>query len=87
MTTTISLPDDVVDELDAMLPDDDRTRAEQFEEVVLPALAGDHVEIVQETDADVAAIHDRLDELEAHIDEVPTLTASKTVKDLQSTLQ
>jgi len=86
MTTTISLPDDVVDELDALLPDDDRTRAEQFQEVVLPALRGDHVEIVHETNGD-AEVLERLDELEARIDEVPTLTASKTVTDLRDTLQ
>ena len=86
MTTTISLPDDVVDELDALLPDDDRTRAEQFQEIVIPALQGDHVEIVDEVDVDDTVL-ERLDELEARIDEVPTLTASKTVSDLQSTLQ
>ncbi|OYR79342.1 hypothetical protein DJ84_18480 [Halorubrum ezzemoulense] len=83
MTTTISLPDDVVRELDALLPDDDRTRAEQFQEVVLPALQGDNVEIVREADGD-GEVLDRLDELENRIDEVPTLTSSKVVSDLQS---
>jgi len=83
MTTTISLPDDIVDELDALLPDDDRTRAEQFQEVVLPALQGDNVEIVREADAD-GELLERLDELENRIDEVPTLTSSKVVSDLQS---
>lgn len=84
MTTTISLPDDVVDELDGLLPDDDdRTRAEQFQEIVIPALQGDNVEIVQETDAD-GEVLERLDELENRIDEVPTLTSSKVVSDLQS---
>lgn len=83
MTTTISLPDDIVDELDALLPDDDRTRAEQFQEIVIPALQGDNVEIVQEADAD-GEVLERLDELENRIDEVPTLTSSKVVSDLQS---
>lgn len=83
MTTTISLPDDVVDELDALLPDDDRTRAEQFQEIVLPALRGDNVEIVHEADAD-GEVLERLGELENRIDEVPTLTSSKVVTDLQS---
>lgn len=83
--TSISLPDDVVAELDEHLPDD-MTRAEQFREVVIPALAGDHVEIASEADVDDAVL-ERLDDIEAKINEVPTLTASKTVSDLRDTLQ
>ncbi|SEH60611.1 hypothetical protein SAMN05192561_11220 [Halopenitus malekzadehii] len=85
MTTTISLPDDVVDDLDEHLPDD-RTREEQFREVVLPALEGDHVEIVNEADTDDVVL-ERLDELDSRIDEIPTLTSTKTVKNLRSELQ
>lgn len=82
MTTTISLPDDVVTELDEHLPDD-RTREEQFREVVLPALCGENVEIVTEADTDDAVL-ERLDELENQIEELPTLTSMKLVRDLRS---
>jgi hypothetical protein len=83
--TTITLPEELVDELDAHRPDD-MPRPEFFREVVLPALAGEHVEIVVDGALEEGVL-ERLDELEGRIDDVASSLPAETAEQLQQMLR
>jgi len=83
--TTITLPQELVDDLDAHRPDD-MSRPEFFETVVLPALAGNNVEIVVDGVLEEDVL-ERLDELEGRIDDAATSIPNDTVSQLQNTMR
>ena len=83
--TTITLPQELVDQLDAYRPED-MPRPEYFEEVVLPALAGDNVEIVVDGALEEDVV-DRLDELEGRLDDVASSLPADTAEEVQKKMR
>ena len=83
--TTISLPEELVEDLDAHRPDD-MSRPEFFRDVVLPALAGENVEIVVDGALEEDVL-DRLDQLEGRIDDVASSLPAETAAQLQKTMR
>jgi hypothetical protein len=83
--TTITLPEDLVDELDAYRPDG-MSHPAFFRDVVLPALAGDHVEVSVDgaLAADVVA---QLERIEGKIDDNRSQIPGQTVRELETTLR
>lgn len=83
--TTITLPQELVDELDTHRPED-MPRPEFSREVVLPALAGEHVEIVVDGALEEDVL-ERLDDLEGRIDDVASSLPSDTAAELRDTMR
>lgn len=83
--TTISLPDDLVDELDEHCSDD-MSRPEFFREVVLPALNGDHVEISIDG-ALSSEITEQLAVIEGKLDDNRTQIPSRTAQEIENTFR
>lgn len=83
--TTISLPDDLVDELDEYRPDD-MSRPEFFREVVIPALNGDHVEISIDG-ALPSEITEQLAVIEGKLDDNLAQIPSKTAREIEDSFR
>lgn len=83
--TTITLPQELVDELDVYRPED-MPRPEFFRDVVLPALSGEHVEIAVDGALEEDVL-ERLDELEGRFDDVASSLPAETADEVQKHLR
>ncbi|OYR76122.1 hypothetical protein DJ71_18505 [Halorubrum sp. E3] len=82
---TITLPQELIDELDTYRPED-TPRPQFFREVVLPALAGDNVEIVVDGVLEDEVV-DRLDEVEGRIDDLASSLPADTAAEVQKQMR
>lgn len=83
--TTITLPDVVVDDLQEFKPEEMSWPA-FHDEVVLPALAGEHVDIHVDGALE-ADVHDRLDDVEGRIDDLAAELPEKAAERIRRELR
>lgn len=78
---TISLPEELFDELDARRPED-MSWPEFTADVLLPALRGETVSIDGTGDGDLEELETRVEYIEGRLEELPAEVATETSREL-----